>query len=104
MYHSVLYAEDFFMNETGAGKKHSISSSNREGIKIDGVIDVVSFDERGVALETVVGSMAVEGEELHVTVLNITDGKVEIDGHINGIYYYESRPNVKRGLFSKRGD
>ena len=52
------------MNEQNAGKRHAISSSMREGIKIDGVLDVVSFDERGVALETVVGSMAVEGEEL----------------------------------------
>ena len=31
--------------------------------------------------------------------LNITDGKVEIDGRINGIYYYESKPTGKRGLF-----
>ena len=90
------------MNEQNAGKKHSIFSSGREGIKIDGVVDVVSFDERGVALETVVGNMAVEGEGLHVTVLNITDGKVEIDGRINGIYYYESRPAGKRGLFRGR--
>ena len=90
------------MNEQNAGKKHSISSSSREGIKIDGVVDVVSFDERGVALETVVGNMAVEGEGLHVTVLNITDGKVEVDGRINGIYYYESRPTGKRGLFRGR--
>ncbi len=92
------------MNGAGLDKKHSIISNNREGIKIDGVVDVVSFDERGVALETVVGSMAVEGEELHVTVLNITDGKVEIDGRINGVYYYENRPSGKRGLFSRRGE
>ncbi len=92
------------MNESVASKRHSISSCQREGIKIDGVIDVVSFDERGVALETVCGSMAVEGEELHVTVLNITDGKVEIDGRINGIYYYENRPSGKRGLFSRRAE
>ena len=48
--------------------------------------------------------MAVEGEELHVTVLNITDGIVEIDGRINGIYYYENNPTSKRGLFSRRGE
>lgn len=87
------------MNEQNTGKKHSIRSSGRDGISIEGVVDVVSFDERGVALETVVGGMAVEGEDLHVTVLNITDGKVEIDGRINGIYYYESKPTAKRGLF-----
>ncbi len=90
------------MNEQNAEKKHSISSSSREGIKIEGVVDVVSFDEGGVALETVVGNMAVEGEGLHVTVLNITDGRVEVDGRINGIYYYEAKPAGKRGLFRGR--
>ena len=90
------------MNGQNAEKRHSISSFDREGIKICGVSDVVSFDERGVALETTVGNMAVEGEGLHVTVLNITDGIVEIDGRINGIYYYETKPQGKRGLFKGR--
>ena len=90
------------MNGQNAEKRHSIFSRDREGIKIDGVLDVVSFDESGVALETTAGSMAVEGEGLHVTVLNITDGIVEIDGRINGIYYYEPKPRGKRGLFSGR--
>ena len=92
------------MNESVSRKTHSIASSGREGIKITGVSDVLSFDDHGIALETDVGSMAVEGEDLHVTVLNITDGIVEIDGRINAIYYYENRPTAKRGLFSRRGE
>ncbi len=85
-------------------RTHSIFSESRDGIKISGVNDVISFDERGVALETLSGSMAVEGEGLHVKVLNIADGLVEIEGHINGIYYYEDRPSNKRGLFARRSD
>ncbi len=85
-------------------KEHSVFSQARDGVKITGVNDVLSFDERGVALETSSGSMAVEGEGLHVRVLNIKDGVVEIDGQINGIYYYESRPSSKRGLFSHRSE
>ncbi len=92
------------MNESVSKKNHSITSCAREGIRICGVCDVVSFDERGVALVTDVGSMAVEGEGLHVKVLNITDGIVEIDGLISGIYYYESNPRTKRGLFSRGTD
>ncbi len=92
------------MIESVSPKIHSISSTSREGIKINGVSDVISFDESGVALETMCGSMAVEGEGLHVTVLNITDGIVEIDGKINGIYYYENKPTVRRGLFGRRSE
>jgi sporulation protein YabP len=87
---------------SGSKPKHSFSSSAREGMNISGVCDVISFDENGVALRTDCGEMAIEGEGLHITVLNITDGNVVIEGRINGLYYYESRPAVKKGLFGKR--
>ncbi len=83
---------------------HGFSSSGREGIDIGGVLNVVSFDDRGVVLETSSGSMAVEGEGLHITVLNITDGRVSVEGRINGVYYFEERQKSKRGLFGKRND
>lgn len=80
-------------------KIHEFASKNREGIKISGVSDVISFDERGVSLETLCGSMAVEGEELRVRTLNTDEGIVEIDGKVNGVYYYESKPTRKHKLF-----
>jgi hypothetical protein len=55
-------------------------------------------------LDTTSGRMAIEGENLHVTVLNITDGKVELEGKINALYYVEGKPVPKRGLFGKRAD
>ena len=83
-------------------KAHAFSSNTRNGIDICGVLDVVSFDEGGVVMETVCGSLAVEGEGLHVTVLNLADGMVNIDGKINGVYYFDNSPKVQRGLFGKR--
>ena len=83
---------------------HSFNSSGRDGIAISGVTNVVSFDDRGVVMETACGSMAVEGEGLHITVLNIGDGRVNIDGRINGVYYFDNTPKQKRGLFGKKND
>ena len=83
---------------------HAFSSKSREGIEIVGVKEVISFDEGGVVLTTSCGNMAIEGEQLHVTVLNITDGIVEISGKIGGLYYFEDKPAVKSGLFRKRKD
>ena len=82
---------------------HSIISKNRNGISVEGVSDVDSFDEGGVVMETVCGSLAVEGEGLHVTVLNVTEGKVVIEGRINSIYYFDDSPKNKKGLFGKKG-
>ena len=83
---------------------HSFSSKSREGMYIDGVRDVISFDEGGVVLLTVCGNMAIEGEGLHVTVLNISEGIVELSGKINGMYYFEDKQPQKRGLFGRKGD
>lgn len=89
------------MSGTGA---HSFFSKNRDGIEVDGVSDVVSFDDVGVVMETLSGSMAIEGEGLHITVLNITDGKVTVEGRINGVYYFEERKTPKKGLFGRKND
>ena len=88
------------MNEINS--THSFCSKGREGMTLEGVSDVVSFDEGGVVMETLCGSLAVEGEGLHVTVLNLTDGKVVIEGRINSLYYFEATPKQKKGLFGKR--
>ena len=81
--------------------EHSFYSKMREGVRINGVSEVLSFDDGGVALDTVCGSMAVEGEGLRVTTLNTEEGVVEISGKIGGIYYYENKPTQKRGLFRR---
>ena len=83
---------------------HSFSSRGRDGIVISGVSDVISFDERGVVLETTCGRMAIEGEGLHITVLNIDEGKVSVEGRINGVYYFEETVKQKRSLFARKND
>ena len=85
-------------------QSHSFFSRAREGVEIMGVMEVISFDEAGVALETLCGNMAVEGEGLHVTTLSLNEGKVVLDGKINGVYYYDNKPTAKRGLFGRRID
>lgn len=86
---------------SGAAGEHAFFSKMREGIKINGVSEVLSFDEGGVSLDTPCGSMAIEGEGLRVTTLNTGDGVVEITGKINGVYYYENKPAQKRRLFKR---
>jgi sporulation protein YabP len=96
-----MYAEVFFMSVCD-GKGHEFSSKGREGISVSGVSEVISFDDGGVALETVCGSLAIEGEGLRVTTLNISEGIVVVDGKINGLYYYEKNNTRKRSLFGKK--
>lgn len=60
---------------------------NRSTIEIDGVDEVLGFDENSITL-CVCGKRAViEGEELKIKLLSVEEGKVSADGRINAIYY-----------------
>ncbi len=82
-------------------KVHSFLSESRQNIKINGVEDVISFDEGEVVLQTSCGGMTVEGEGLHIGVLNVDQGVVEVDGRIDGVYYFDNTLQKKK-LFGKR--
>lgn len=90
----------FFMQETGKAFEHSFISKNRQGIKIDGVTDVTSFDTSHVQMNTSLGGMVIEGEELRVSVLDLERGVVEIEGNINGVFYFKEGA-VKKGIFGR---
>ena len=80
---------------------HEIFSKNREAVKISGVSDVESFDDKNVIMQTTLGRLAIDGDKLHINVLNIESGQVEIEGRINGVFYIDESAIKKRGLFSK---
>lgn len=81
-----------------------LSLHGRKSLSVNGVNDVVRFDEEGVVLSTVCGTLTVEGTSLHVRVLNLEAGTVEIDGKIDAMLYFDASENEggeKRGLFGR---
>lgn len=82
---------------------HQLTLQARESLEVRGVVDVISFDEESVVLDTVCGTMEVEGKALHIHVLSIEQGIVTMEGRIDSISYYEisHEENGKRGLLGK---
>ena len=87
------------MNEQA--NKHDILIRSREYIEICGVETVVSFDEESVCLESVMGELLIEGEELNVGTLDTDKGVVKLTGKINGIYYNTSTQKTRKGFFGR---
>lgn len=81
--------------------EHTVISKNREGVKLSGVSDVESFDDKSVIMQTSLGRLAIDGEGLHISVLSIQSGDVEVEGKINGIFYIDEISQRKKGFFSK---
>lgn len=80
---------------------HEIKLSARKHLEINGVKDVVSFDEENVLLKTVCGEMNIDGSGIKMSVLDTDRGIVVIDGRIDSIYYSDERGEEKRGFLGR---
>ena len=77
--------------DRGEGKTHSLQAQDRREIAVNGVREVVSFDDSAVILRTSLGTLLVQGQELKLKTLSLEGGQVAIDGHICAVVYEEPR-------------
>lgn len=77
---------------------HRLVVDRRKQVEIDGVEDVLAFDEQEVVLETTEGMLVIVGQELHVNQLNLTSGKVQLTGSIESVNYTEDE-GLNKGSF-----
>ena len=68
---------------------HSISIIERKSILITGVKKVDSFDKEEFLVETIMGYLALKGEDLELVKLDTLGGTVTIKGIVNSFDYIE---------------
>ena len=68
----------------------NIILENREKLNILGVLDVLSFDDQIVIVETELGLLTIKGENLKINKLNIDTSEVIIDGYVSSLIYSNS--------------
>lgn len=75
---------------------------NREKLTVTGVIDVLSFDDQIVILETELGLLTVKGENIKINKLSIDTSEVIVEGEISSIGYSEKNTNDKDSSFIRK--
>lgn len=75
---------------------------NRSKLSISGVLDVLSFDDQVVMIETELGLLTCKGENLRINKLSIDTSEVIVEGEISYLSYSDNN-NEKEGqsLLSK---
>ena len=68
---------------------------NREKLSISGVLDVFSFDDQIIIIETELGLLTINGENLKITKLSLDTSDFIVEGLINNIFYSNSENNKK---------
>ena len=74
---------------------------NRKKLSLQGIEDVISFDDLNVYLITKEGHLLIEGSDLHITTLDVSAGKMMIEGYIKSIIYNDKEQLTKNGFLSK---
>ena len=77
---------------------HKLTLNERRQLTMTGVTEVVSFDETQVILQTSLGTLIVQGEQLHLKTLSLDGGQVAVDGQIGSFVYEEPRQRSWRRL------
>ena len=78
---------------------HKLQLNERKKLTMTGVTEVVSFDETAVVLQTSLGLLIVQGQQLQLKNLSLQGGQVAVEGDINALSYEEPRQGGWRRLF-----
>ena len=68
---------------------------NRGKLSISGGLDVLSFDDQVVIVETELGLLTVKGENLRINKLSIDTSEVIVEGDISSLTYSDSKTSEK---------
>lgn len=70
---------------------------NREKLTITGVLDVLSFDDQIIIVDTQLGLLTIKGEDLRINKLSIDSSEVIVEGEVFNLGYSDSNINKKSG-------
>lgn len=75
---------------------------NRGKLSISGVLDVLSFDDQVVILETELGLLTVKGENIRINKLSIDTSEVIVEGDISYLAYSDKENEKAKGSFMSK--
>ena len=78
---------------------HKLQLNERTSLTMTGVTEVVSFDENTVVLQTSLGLLVIQGQQLQLKNLTLEGGQVAVEGSIRALSYEEPRQTGWRRLF-----
>lgn len=70
--------------------------NNRKTIHIEGIVEIVSTSDKLLTMKLKDTTLSIDGENIHITILDINAGILEADGNFNNIKYGKSNNILKR--------
>lgn len=83
-------------------KVQNLILESRERLSITGVIDVESFNDECIIVDTELGVLAIRGEDLHISKLNLDSSELNVEGDIISLEYSDTEGSRGKGGFFGR--
>lgn len=80
---------------------HHLIVEERHEVSVAGVIEVISFDESTVLMNTSLGELVIRGYDLHITRTDVSSGELLLTGEICELLYSSNRPTGGTGLLNR---
>lgn len=81
--------------------RHTLNMEERERVRISGVMEVLSFDEDGIMMETTCGLLLLKGAGMHIGKLDLEAGDVVVDGSIDSMTYSDGTLAEKHSILGR---
>ena len=85
--------------EENPGMSHTLVLNNRNQGSFTGILDVISFDENTIVLDTDMGLLTIKGKDLHVNRLSLDKGEIDIEGRTDSFVYSAGGGTKSSGSF-----
>ena len=76
----------------------NIILENREKLLVSGVIDILTFDEEEITLDTHLGILCVKGSDLKVEKLSLDTGEIVAKGNFDHFCYQRDSSPKREGF------
>jgi len=80
-----------------AAAGHEVRIINRESTTITGVLNVDSFDDNVIVLDTDLGTLTLRGQDLQIKQLNLDEGSFSVEGIVDALEYSTGASRRDRG-------
>jgi sporulation protein YabP len=71
--------------------QHELTLTGRSRFLATGVLQVISFDDGEILLETEMGTLILRGGEMSITRLDLTAGEIAVQGSVSALEYRDQR-------------
>lgn len=85
-------------------KKSNLLLENRKRLSLSGILEVISFNDEIIVLNTNLGTLNIKGEGLKMNKLDVQNGEVIVTGQVNSCVYIgtqskQDKENILAKLF-----